>query len=146
MVRDKERGAAVVEFSLVVPLLLLVIFGIIEFSILFYDKAVITNASREAAREWILHRDIRLTETQIQSVVDAYTQDRLISLTTESFPVIEARPYDKDGNLVALSAIDSGYQLKLTVNYTYDFLFLPGFISGLLPTVDLSARTVMRAE
>ena len=41
----RQRGAALVEFTLVVPLLLMILFGIIEFSVLLYDKAVVTNAS-----------------------------------------------------------------------------------------------------
>ncbi|MDH3999245.1 MAG: pilus assembly protein, partial [Desulfuromonadales bacterium] len=77
MFAQKERGTALVEFSLVLPLLLMVLFGIIEFSILFYDKAVITNASREAAREWVVYRDVRWDSDQIAAVVDNYTQDRM---------------------------------------------------------------------
>ncbi len=45
-----ENGASAVEFALVLPLLLVLVFGIIEFSIFLYDKAVITNASREGAQ------------------------------------------------------------------------------------------------
>ena len=46
----EEKGASLVEFAIILPLLIIVIFGIIEFSILLYDKAVITNAGREGAR------------------------------------------------------------------------------------------------
>ena len=45
-----ERGATLVEFAIILPLFFLLIFGIIEFSILLYDKAILTNASREGAR------------------------------------------------------------------------------------------------
>ena len=41
-----QKGAAAVEFAIVMPLLVLLTFGIIEFSILFYNKAMVTNASR----------------------------------------------------------------------------------------------------
>ena len=44
------RGSVVVEFALIFPLLLFIVFSIIECSLALYDKAVITNASREAAR------------------------------------------------------------------------------------------------
>jgi len=73
------RGGAVIEFVLVLPILLLILFGIIEFSIALYDKAVITNASREATRAGILSRNAPLTEAQIRQVALDYCADRLIS-------------------------------------------------------------------
>jgi Flp pilus assembly protein TadG len=45
-----ERGAALVELALVVPLLLVVIAGIVDFGFAFQRYEVITNAAREGAR------------------------------------------------------------------------------------------------
>ncbi len=45
-----QRGAQIVEFALILPLLLAIMMLIIDFGFLVYNKAVITNASREAAR------------------------------------------------------------------------------------------------
>ena len=53
MIRD-EHGGSLVEFAVIAPLLFVILFGIIEFGILIYDKAVITNASREGARAGIV--------------------------------------------------------------------------------------------
>ena len=47
---NNQNGAALVEFAIVLPVLLMLIFEMIEFSLLLYDKAMITNASREGAR------------------------------------------------------------------------------------------------
>ena len=47
---QQRDGVAAVEFALVLPLLLLILFGIINFGTLMYDQAVITNAAREGAR------------------------------------------------------------------------------------------------
>ena len=52
---SNANGAAAVEFAIVVPLLLLLLFGIIEFSLLLYNKAMLTNASREGARFGIVY-------------------------------------------------------------------------------------------
>ncbi len=49
-----DHGASAVEFALVLPVLMLLTFGIIEFGVLLFDKAVITNASREGARMGIV--------------------------------------------------------------------------------------------
>ncbi len=45
-----ERGAELVEFALVLPLLLVLIGGIIDFGFLFQRYEVVTNAAREGAR------------------------------------------------------------------------------------------------
>lgn len=48
--KRKDQGAAAVEFALIVPLLLLLLFGIIEFSRLYNVQISLTNAARSAAR------------------------------------------------------------------------------------------------
>jgi hypothetical protein len=48
--RRSDRGAALVEFALVLPLLLVVIAGIVDFAFAFQRYEVITNAAREGAR------------------------------------------------------------------------------------------------
>lgn len=45
-----QRGATVVEFAVVVPLLLAVLFGILEFSFLFLQRHYVANAAREGVR------------------------------------------------------------------------------------------------
>ena len=45
-----ERGAELVEFALVLPMLLLLIGGIADFAFLFHSMEVTTNAAREGAR------------------------------------------------------------------------------------------------
>ena len=45
-----ERGAAAVEFAIVLPLLIILVFGIIEFSIAYNHKQGLHAAAREGAR------------------------------------------------------------------------------------------------
>ncbi|WP_395244497.1 TadE/TadG family type IV pilus assembly protein [Agromyces sp. MMS24-K17] len=52
---SSERGAAAVEFALVVLPLLVVIFGIADFSWVFNQQVSISNAAREAARYYAVH-------------------------------------------------------------------------------------------
>ncbi len=47
---ERERGAAIVEFALVAPLLLLFIFGIVESGILLNQKQGLHAAAREGGR------------------------------------------------------------------------------------------------
>ena len=51
----RRKGAVVVEFALVLPLFLLVVFAVIEFSRAFFVQNMLTNASREAVRYAVSH-------------------------------------------------------------------------------------------
>jgi hypothetical protein len=50
----REEGAELIEFALVLPVMLLVLMGIIDFGLLFQRYQVITNAAREGARVALL--------------------------------------------------------------------------------------------
>lgn len=139
-----QQGVAAIEFALVLPLLIILVFGIIEFSILFYDKAMITNASREGARVGIVYRfDPSGTSTlnhpdgtEITGVVTTYLQNHLISLgAASSATTAITRAGDAAGN-----------SLTVTVSYPYHFLVLPNFITTLTGPINLSAVTIMRME
>jgi TadE-like protein len=47
---DGERGAALVEFTIIAPILFLIIFGMIDFGIAFADYQNVRSGTREAAR------------------------------------------------------------------------------------------------
>ena len=141
--KNGQRGAALVEFTLIIPLLLLFLFGLIEFSIILYDKAVVTNASREVARAWITYRDDanKYNTASLQAIVDTYTVDRLISFGPENLTMTT----DPPGSTGPIG-FSRGDNLKVTLEYEYDFLLLPGLAQSLLPTLTLKADTIMRAE
>ncbi|MHB8841737.1 MAG: TadE/TadG family type IV pilus assembly protein [Candidatus Aquicultor sp.] len=45
-----ERGASSVEFAIILPVLILILFGILEFGLTYRDYLAITHAAREGAR------------------------------------------------------------------------------------------------
>lgn len=49
-----DRGAAAVEFALVVPILLLLVFGIIDYGAVYADSISARNGVREAARQGVV--------------------------------------------------------------------------------------------
>ena len=53
--RKSEKGQAMVEMALVLPILLILLGGIIDFGWLFYNQLALTNAAREGARYAAIH-------------------------------------------------------------------------------------------
>jgi Flp pilus assembly protein TadG len=135
-----QRGAAMVEFALVSLFVLIpLLFGIIEFSLILYNQAMITNASREGARAAIVYDEPRATEAAITTVVNNYCQDHLITFGSAT-PVTDAVPD------ACPDETSSGASITVTVDYQYDWLVVPSFLTALLGQVNLSATTVMRCE
>lgn len=52
-----DRGAAAVEFALIVPMLFLLIFGIVDFGRAYQAKVELAHAAREGARKYSLTQD-----------------------------------------------------------------------------------------
>ena len=50
-----EKGQAMVEFALVLPILIMLVCGICEFGWIFSNQIIANNASREAARFAAVH-------------------------------------------------------------------------------------------
>jgi Flp pilus assembly protein TadG len=64
----RERGAAAVELAIILPLLLLIVFGIIEFGRGYEVKVQLTGSVREGARALALGQSQAEVE---QAVIDA---------------------------------------------------------------------------
>jgi len=132
-----QKGAALVEFAIVLPLLLVLVFGMIEFSIMFYDKAVITNASREGARAGIVYNfPNRISASEITSTVSTYCSGRLITFGSTN----------QETTAVSGTCVNAGDTITVTVTYPYDYLVLPNLIQTLTGPINISAATAMRCE
>ncbi|HSB34471.1 MAG TPA: TadE/TadG family type IV pilus assembly protein [Nitrospirota bacterium] len=139
---NREKGASAVEFALILPVLILILFGIIEFGFIIYDKAVITNASREGARAGIVYKwaggaPSAVSPGTITSIVESYCATMLISLG--GGPAVPSTTVT--GNCAV-----AGSALTVAVSYPYSFLVLPNFVQGLSGAITLNATTVMNCE
>jgi hypothetical protein len=155
-----QRGAAMIEFALVLPVLLILLLGIIEFSLLLYNKAMITNASREGARLGIVYRPVggltHPTCGDIGTRAEQYAKDHLITFSApDPGPSITRCIYAKtEDPTVPCPADCSGFGtelpgdfLRVEVNYTYDFLVIDILLAWAFGNVlDLEAVTIMRFE
>jgi Flp pilus assembly protein TadG len=134
---SNERGVAALEFVLVFPFLMTVLFGIVDTSLLLCDKAVITNASREAARAGVVVRVPQLAASDVQNIALAYTQNNLVTGGTATTPTVTV---DQS------AGTSPGSPLKVTVTYTYEGLVLGSALSSLTGPVTISATSVMNYE
>lgn len=130
---QSEKGATAVEFAIILFPLVLLLFGIIEFGTFMFNKQVITNASREGARAGIVSRIPRVSDTEIEKVVNDYCKDNMITFGEANDPITSTIPDEPDDEKF-------GDLLTVTVTFDYDFLFLP------FSTIPMNAKTVMRYE
>lgn len=147
-----NKGVALVEFAIVLPLLIILVFGIIEFGFIIYDKAMITNASREGARLGIVFRvdptngeyispDTGTVQAMIETKITQYLSNHLISLGSNTPP-----PSLSNGGITTIvSGTSPGGELTVNIIYPYSFVIVSKLI-GSGPTVNLSATTIMRLE
>ncbi len=143
MTIKNQKGAAAVEFAIVAPLLVLLVIGICEFGLLWYNSQVIINASREGARSGIVQRtdsdgnplyNAAQIEADITSIVQNYSSQRLITFGSNSPPS------------VSVSGENGAFQQPLQVDVTYNYTFLLPSLFGFSTTKTLTATTVMKME
>jgi len=126
-----NKGVAAVEFAICLPILILLLFGLIEFGLLFYNQQVITNASREGVRAGIVAETVN---ADIIQIVENYCSGKLINLNGAN---------ELQTGAVTVSAPDGNNDRTVRVTYDYNFLF-----AGILGfnQINLSAQTIMRME
>ena len=126
--RQRERGQALVELALVLPILLLVLMAIVDFGRVFHGHLAVTNAAREGAR--------RAAVGASDSVVTAAT-------------VAAAAPLDSNIITVTISPAPSeryaGGSISVQVNYSLSILtpFMQAILPNPFPVV---GRAVMIQE
>jgi len=156
MTIKNEKGASAVEFAIVLPMLVVLLFGIIEFSLLLYNKAMLTNASREGARLGIVYTGdpgpdgVHGTADDVYHPPDIDIEQAVINYATNYLITFGSDILDSADINITKTGNSSGDELTVTVNYRYDFLVFPNvsdLIGGLFSDFqDLQATTKMRLE
>jgi len=131
MKHKNQRGAAAVEFALVLPLLLAIFAGMVEMGVLIYNQQVLTNASREGARAGIVQDPTINVDTIVQNYCDKHLFD-LKSGNTRT-PTVSTT---SRGN----------FQADYTVSVEYDYEFLLPQFFGFDVDKRLVASTTMKME
>lgn len=146
-----ERGAALVEFALCVPLLLIVIAGIVDFGFAFQRYEVITNAAREGARMASL--PVGYSEDEIKARVRDYIQAGLSLSPTALDTAVPLSNITVDYPDLTIGSGSSAISIdtaRVTVAYHHNWLLLRPLL-GLInkswgESITLTATSRMRRE
>jgi Flp pilus assembly protein TadG len=109
---SREDGQAYVEFAFVLPLLILIVMGIIQFGVVFKDYIALTDATRVGARQAAVSRSIT-DPTQRVPLIIAKMNAAAGTLDTTKMTVV-VTPWDPVNNVAGWVA--SG---DVTVRATY---------------------------
>lgn len=126
-----DRGAAAVEFALLLPLLLLIVFGLLDFGRAINTQITLTQAAREGARALALG----------QSTYQARAQAAAIGLSAVTVTELP--------DSLGVTGCPAGSELTgddavVQVTYTFSFITPIGSIFG--PKKTLTAEGVMPCE
>ena len=126
---EDERGAAVVEFALVAPVLIMIMMGVVQLGLLLHQQQGLHAAAREGARRGSFPDT---TAAEIQTAVNS-------SLTGINFanpPVVTITP----NTAIPCDGVEEDVTVNLQVAAVLDIPFLAG------QTVNLTGEGTFRCE
>ena len=133
---DNERGAVLVEFALVLPLLLVLFAGMFDLGLAFQRYQAVTNAAREGARMAVL-------PGYSTAEVESRVRDYLAASGVPGTPTIVV-------SQITMTPVDTLFTLKkVHVQVPHVFTLLgpiAAMVGGTFGTVQLTSESVMRVE
>jgi len=129
--RAETKGQALLEFALILPILLMLLLGVIEFGRVWSIDERVSDATREGAREAVL-ADPTITEQQVHD----FLMYRLAQAGVDT--TVATITFSQTGaNWKA-----SGLPQTVTVQFPYSFMFF----SSALGTIQIVSSFTMRNE
>ena len=125
---NNRKGAAVVELAVVLPLLLTLVFGIIEFGWVFMVRETLVNASREGCRVAVLQGSSQ--QDILNTVADSMAGASLTGYSVQITSSTPSNPTEKVKVLIPYGSVS----------------LLGGYFFGGSTDFNLTATTVMRKE
>jgi Flp pilus assembly protein TadG len=130
--RRGERGAALLEAAITVPIILLIAVGIFEFGRAYQTWQVLTNAAREGARLAVINGS---TDADVVTRVRNYmSAGQLENAATATVTVNRG---------VALTGSDTASQI--TINYPFQFMVLNPVVRLVTPSSTTGAPITMQS-
>lgn len=123
-----QTGAETVEFLVTLPVILVLFAMIFDFGVAFSDKAILTHATRAAAREVIRGA----SDADAQQAADQITQSLISRSPSDPLPAV----------IINRSGTNPGDPATISITHNYGFFLLPAFL-GSISNINLSATTIM---
>jgi Flp pilus assembly protein TadG len=162
--RGRDDGAAAVELALVLPILLLVVFGIISFGIIFAQQLAVNNGVRQGVRSAVVAGNTtQQTCGQVLTIIQA-ASGPTIGMSTNDVRVQVQRVSSTDSNDVLFTCFPSptktpsgafvdqrvcegpGVESSIKAVAEYETRLLTGLPFMTSPTFTLKATAVYRCE
>lgn len=143
----RERGQSLVEFSLLLPVMLIIIFGIVDFGMGLRSYISLTNATREGARFAAVGNPPGSFPSECTGSVSTTVVGRTC-VAIEGLDLSEVTDVSVDYP----DGQAPGNSVVVTADYTYNYItplgdFISFFTGGALTeTILLSTSTDMRLE
>ncbi len=124
----RDRGATAVEFALLLPVLLLLLFGIIDFGRALNAQITLTQAVREGARLASLGQVNPAVQTRVSAAATGLSS--VVATVTSSCPVNAG----------------SGVDAVVNVSYTFSFVTPVGAIAAMFGSVAYGSGLTLTAQ
>src|SRR5690348_15397004 len=134
MKKLNECGAVAAEFAILLPALLLIVFGTMEFGLMMYGREVVTNATREGARYGIVAGPPTITGAQMITQATNYLTGTGVSAASVTFTAP-----------ACCGATGTAVTLNATYRYPWIVPYIP-MVLGLPSPFPLTITTTMRHE
>ncbi|MFH1301300.1 MAG: TadE family protein [Planctomycetota bacterium] len=130
-----RSGVVAVEMAIVVPLFILLIFGLVEFVRMGMVKQALTDAARAGCRKAALVATI--TPTDVETIIRNHLQTTINNSNNAATCRVSITPSDLNG-------LASGSQITASVEVSY--ADVSWFTSGFLQSTVLRGQSSMRRE
>ena len=141
----QQHGGVMVEFAIILPVLLLLVFGVIDFGHALYMKAEITAASREGARYAVkYHTDNNGTPVKPCNLTGPTVEEFVINAYASLLPSDAELKLNPPPTGSGYTSGNPGEDVIISVQATKNWWVI-GALTGMSP-LTLQSTTVMKCE
>jgi Flp pilus assembly protein TadG len=127
---NKDKGQALVEFAIILPILLLLLLGILQFGVVFNNYIQVTSAAREGARKAAVSRTLGTTGATSAARTAAKSASPGLHLSDSQITVTPS------------NAFAQGSDVTVTVRYPYSI----NLLGRVVASGNLTSSTTTRVE